>query len=68
MTGRRGGPVLGPRHRSCVLGALGLLFAKKAVHAALGIALMMINLGVFYIAQRRRLPRASCRSSSTPAR
>lgn len=34
-----------------VLGALGLLFARKAVHAALGTALVMINLGVFYIAQ-----------------
>jgi len=34
-----------------VLGALGLIFAKKAVHAALGMALVMINLGVFYIAQ-----------------
>ena len=35
----------------CVLGALGLVFARKAVHAALGTALVMINLGVFYIAQ-----------------
>jgi NADH-quinone oxidoreductase subunit J len=35
-----------------VLGALGLIFAKKAVHAALGMALVMINLGVFYIAQQ----------------
>jgi NADH-quinone oxidoreductase subunit J len=34
-----------------VLGALGLIFAKKAVHAALGTALVMINLGIFYIAQ-----------------
>jgi len=34
-----------------VLGALGLLFVKKAVHAALGVALVMINLGVFYLAQ-----------------
>jgi NADH-quinone oxidoreductase subunit J len=34
-----------------VLGALGLVFAKKAVHAALGMALAMINLGVFYITQ-----------------
>ncbi len=34
-----------------VLAALGLLFAKKAVHAAIGVALVMINLGVFYIAQ-----------------
>ena len=34
-----------------VLAALGLLFAKKAVHAALGVALVMINLGVLYIAQ-----------------
>jgi len=34
-----------------VLGALGLLFVKKAVHVALGMAMVMINLGVFYIAQ-----------------
>ena len=34
-----------------VLGALGLVFARKAVHAALGMALTMIILGVFYIAQ-----------------
>jgi NADH-quinone oxidoreductase subunit J len=34
-----------------VLAAMGLLFAKKAVHAALCMALVMINLGVFYIAQ-----------------
>jgi NADH-quinone oxidoreductase subunit J len=34
-----------------VLGALGLIFVRKAVHAALGMALVMINLGVFYIAQ-----------------
>ncbi|MGG5259114.1 NADH-quinone oxidoreductase subunit J [Phycicoccus avicenniae] len=40
--------ILGPL---AVLGALGLVFAKKAVHAALGMALTMIILGVFYIAQ-----------------
>jgi len=34
-----------------VLGALGLIFVKKAVHVALGVALVMINLGIFYIAQ-----------------
>lgn len=34
-----------------VLGALGLVFAKKAVHAAISMALVMINLGIFYIAQ-----------------
>lgn len=34
-----------------VVAALGLVFAKKAVHAALGMALVMINLGVFYVAQ-----------------
>jgi NADH-quinone oxidoreductase subunit J len=34
-----------------VLGALGLLFVRKAVHVALGMALVMINLGVFYIAE-----------------
>jgi NADH-quinone oxidoreductase subunit J len=34
-----------------VLGALGLIFVRKAVHVALCVALVMINLGVFYIAQ-----------------
>ena len=34
-----------------MLGALGLIFARKAVHAALGMALTMIALGVFYITQ-----------------
>ena len=34
-----------------VIAALGLLFAKKAVHAALAVAVVMIGLGVFYIAQ-----------------
>ena len=34
-----------------VLGALGLVFFRKAVYAALGTALVMINLGIFYIAQ-----------------
>jgi NADH-quinone oxidoreductase subunit J len=34
-----------------VLGALGLLFVRKAVHVALGMAVVMINLGIFYIAQ-----------------
>jgi NADH-quinone oxidoreductase subunit J len=40
--------VLGP---ISVIAALGLLFAKKAVHAAIGVALVMIILGIFYIAQ-----------------
>jgi NADH-quinone oxidoreductase subunit J len=34
-----------------VMGALGLVFAKKAVHAALGMAMVMVNLGVLYIVQ-----------------
>jgi len=34
-----------------VLGALGLIFVKKAVHVALCVALVMINLGILYIAQ-----------------
>ena len=34
-----------------VLAALGLLLAKKAVHAALATALVMVSLGVLYIAQ-----------------
>ena len=32
-----------------VLGALGLLFARKAVHAALCMAFVMVNLGVLYL-------------------
>lgn len=39
--------ILGPL---AVFGSLGLIFARKAVHAALGMALTMIILGVFYIA------------------
>ncbi|PRY59379.1 NADH dehydrogenase subunit J [Knoellia remsis] len=34
-----------------VAGSLGLIFARKAVHAALGMALTMVILGVFYLAQ-----------------
>ena len=34
-----------------VIAAFGLLFAKKAVHAALGMAVIMIVLGMLYIAQ-----------------
>ena len=34
-----------------VLSALGLLFAKKAVHAALATAVVMVSLGVIYVAQ-----------------
>ncbi|KGN38233.1 NADH-quinone oxidoreductase subunit J [Knoellia subterranea] len=34
-----------------VLASMGLIFARKAVHAALGMALTMIILGVFYLAQ-----------------
>ncbi len=34
-----------------VMAALGLLFAKKAVHAALCMALVMVSLGVVYFAQ-----------------
>jgi NADH-quinone oxidoreductase subunit J len=34
-----------------VVAALGLLFAKKAVHAALGVAFVMVSLGIFYLAQ-----------------
>lgn len=32
--------------------ALGLLFARKAVHAALGMALVMVGLGIIYLAQQ----------------
>lgn len=34
-----------------VIAALGLIFAKKAVYAALGVAFVMVSLGVFYLAQ-----------------
>ena len=40
--------ILGP---ISVFGALGLIFVKKAVHVALCVALVMINLGILYIAQ-----------------
>lgn len=36
----------------CVLGALGLLFARKAVHAAMAMAMTMVGLGIIYIVQR----------------
>lgn len=35
-----------------VIGALGLLFARKAVHAALSMALVMVGLGTVYLAQQ----------------
>ncbi len=35
-----------------VLGALGLIFARKAVHAALGMVITMVTIGVFYLAQQ----------------
>lgn len=38
-----------------VIAALGLVFAKKAVHAALSMALVMICLGVVYLAQQAPL-------------
>ncbi|EWT05957.1 NADH dehydrogenase [Intrasporangium chromatireducens Q5-1] len=41
--------ILGPL---AVLGALGLIFARKAVHAALGMALTMVTLGVFYLIEK----------------
>jgi NADH-quinone oxidoreductase subunit J len=41
--------ILGP---VMVLGATGLLFAKKAVHAALCMALVMVSLGVVYFAEQ----------------
>jgi NADH-quinone oxidoreductase subunit J len=34
-----------------VVASLGLLFARKAVHAALGMAVVMVSLGVLYITQ-----------------
>ena len=41
--------ILGP---VMVVAALGLLFAKKAVHAALCMALVMVGLGIVYFAQQ----------------
>ncbi|MFI5074460.1 MAG: NADH-quinone oxidoreductase subunit J, partial [Actinomycetales bacterium] len=41
--------ILGPL---MVIAALGLLFARKAVHAALSVAFVMVNLGVLYIVQQ----------------
>lgn len=38
-----------------VIGALGLVFARKAVHAALSMALVMILLGVVYLTQEAPL-------------
>ena len=35
-----------------VFGALGLLFARKAVHAAMGMAITMVGLGILYIVQK----------------
>ena len=40
--------ILGPL---AVVGALGLIFARKAVHAAIAMAMTMIILGIFYLAQ-----------------
>ena len=37
---------------AAVLGALGLLMARKAVHAAMAMAMVMVSLGVLYIVQR----------------
>lgn len=34
-----------------VLGALGLMFARKTVHAAVSMAMVMVVMGIFYIAQ-----------------
>ncbi|MGO0575331.1 NADH-quinone oxidoreductase subunit J [Ornithinimicrobium panacihumi] len=36
---------------TAVVGALGLLFARKAVHAAMGMAMTMVSLGIMYVAQ-----------------
>src|SRR3954471_1385653 len=41
--------ILGP---IMVIAAVGLLFAKKAVHAALSMALVMVSLGIVYFAQQ----------------
>ncbi len=53
---------------SCIAvpGALALLFARKAVHAAIGMVTTMIVLGVFYLLQERPSS-VSCTSSCTRA-
>ena len=50
-----------------VLAALGILFVRKAVHAALLLAVVMIGLSILYPPCRRRSS-SRCRSSSTWAR
>lgn len=40
--------ILGPL---AVIASMGLIFARKAVHAAISMALVMVILGVFYLAQ-----------------
>lgn len=37
---------------AAVIGALGLLFARKGVHAAVAMALTMVSLGIIYLGQR----------------
>ena len=56
--------ILGP---IMVIASLGLVFARKAVHAALSMAVVMVGLGACTSPSRRRSS-APCRSSSTPAR
>ena len=46
--------------------ALGMVLARKAVHCALMLAVVMLSLAVFYAWKARRSS-PSCRSSSTPA-
>ena len=50
-----------------VLGAIAMVLAKKAVHAALFLAAVMLSLAGLYACRTRR-SWPPCRSSSTPAR
>ena len=50
-----------------LLGAIGMVWARNAVHSALWLVLTMLCLGVFYVCRPARSS-AWCRSSSTPAR
>ena len=50
-----------------VLAALGILFVRKAVHAALLLAVVMMSLAVLYAVLWTRRSSSRCRSSSTPA-
>ena len=51
-----------------VICAIGMVWARNAVHSALFLVVTMLCLGVFYVRAGRRRSSAWRRSSSTPAR